>query len=188
MKHEILALDRAGSPSRWLKVKAAAEYYAADMILGDCGEHTFELRGGISRASGQRSILRVNSIVMIRGERVAQKEYHREPVLERVVLFERDRYVCAYCGEHYRYDDLSMDHIYPQARGGRWSWMNLVTACKPCNARKDDRTPEEARMPLLYAPYIPSRYEMFILNARNILADQMSLLLARVPKHSRLHA
>ncbi len=53
--------------------------------------------------------------------------------------------------------------------------------------RKGNRTPEEARMPLLYLPYVPSRWEDFILANRRILADQMAYLLAKVPAGSRLH-
>ena len=66
--------------------------------------------------------------------------------------------------------------------------MNLVTACRACNTRKASRTPEEAKMPLVYLPYVPSRWEDFILANRHILADQMEYLLAKVPAHSRLHA
>jgi hypothetical protein len=36
-------------------------------------------------------------------------------------------------------------------------------------------------------PYIPNRYEAFILSNRKILADQMEFLLQGVPKSSRLH-
>jgi hypothetical protein len=65
--------------------------------------------------------------------------------------------------------------------------MNLVTACAWCNGRKADRTPEEARMPLMYLPYVPSLHEDMILRGRRILADQMDFLLASVPRNSRLH-
>ncbi|MDO9612115.1 MAG: HNH endonuclease, partial [Serpentinimonas sp.] len=51
-----------------------------------------------------------------------------------------------------------------------------------------NRTPEQARMPLLYTPYVPSLWEDFILRNRRILADQMEFLAARLPRHSRLHA
>jgi hypothetical protein len=44
--------------------------------------------------------------------------------------------------------DLTLDHITPKSRGGSNLPSNLVTACKPCNQRKADRTPEEAKMPL----------------------------------------
>ena len=42
-----------------------------------------------------------------------------------------------------------MDHILPRSRGGDNSPMNVVTACVACNSRKGNRTPSEARMPLL---------------------------------------
>ncbi len=188
MTHDILALDRAGSPSRWINVNDAAWYYAKDMILGDCGDRTVELRGGQSVRTGGRSILRINSIVFIKGERVLPDEYRRPAPVVRELLFQRDRHICAYCGDRFRGADLSMDHIYPRAHGGVLTWMNLISACRPCNTRKQDRTPEAAKMPLLFAPYVPSRNEVFILSNRRILADQMSLLLAQVPKGSRLHA
>ena len=41
-------------------------------------------------------------------------------------------------------------------------------------------------MPLLYAPFVPSLWEDFILRIRRFLADQMEFLLAHVPKSSRL--
>ena len=84
--------------------------------------------------------------------------------------------------------DLSRDHINPVSRGGRDSWMNSVTACRSCNTRKGNRTPEHADMPLLYIPYVPNRHEHFILRNRRILSDQMEYLLAGVPRTSRLFA
>ena len=47
-------------------------------------------------------------------------------------------------------------------------------------------TPEQANMPLIYTPYVPSLWEDFILRNRRILADQMEFLMAHVPKSSRL--
>ena len=66
--------------------------------------------------------------------------------------------------------------------------MNVVPAGRACNHRKGPLTTEQAHMPLLYAPYVPSRWEDFILRNRRILADQMEFLLAHVPKSSRLAA
>ena len=45
--------------------------------------------------------------------------------------------------------ELTLDHILPRSRGGDNSPVNVVTACVPCNNRKSNRTPGEARMPLL---------------------------------------
>lgn len=58
--------------------------------------------------------------------------------------------VCAYCGTVTGM--FVVDHIVPQSRGGTDIWSNLVLACKACNDRKADRTPEEAGMPLLIQP------------------------------------
>ena len=93
---------------------------------------------------------------------------------------------CAYCGLRFPERDLQCEHIFPESRGGAWSWMNLVTACAGCNGRKAARTPEEARMPLVYLPYVPSRFEDFLLAGRNIRADVHEWLAARLPKASRL--
>ena len=64
--------------------------------------------------------------------------------------------------------------------------VNLVAACKPCNARKADRTPEEASMQLLLLPYVPSRFEDFLLEGRSNRADVYEWLATRLPKGSRL--
>ena len=52
-------------------------------------------------------------------------------------------------------------HVTPKSRGGRDVWENLVAACVPCNNRKGNHTPEEARMTLRRKPFRPS-YVMFI--------------------------
>jgi hypothetical protein len=64
----------------------------------------------------------------------------------------RDRHRCQYCGVKGSPFDLTIDHIVPRSRGGRTLPENLCTACFDCNQRKGDRTPEEARMPLLANP------------------------------------
>ena len=83
---------------------------------------------------------------------------------------------------------MTREHIVPTSRGGLDSWMNCISACRPCNGHKGNRLPEEARMSLLYLPYVPSLHEDMILRGRRILADQMEFLLASVPRSSRLHA
>ena len=60
-------------------------------------------------------------------------------------VYERDNYTCRYCGSK---ENLTLDHVIPQSKGGEDSIDNLVTACKSCNSRKKDRTPEEAGMTL----------------------------------------
>jgi 5-methylcytosine-specific restriction endonuclease McrA len=51
--------------------------------------------------------------------------------------------------------------VIPRAKGGGDSWLNLVAACKRCNAKKGDYSPDEANMPLRKKPYKPS-YAIFL--------------------------
>lgn len=76
-------------------------------------------------------------------------------------ILRRDGFKCAYCG---RSDiPLTIDHIIPKAHGGDDTWENLVAACTICNNKKGDRTPEEAKMRLLFQPFKPSHI-VFIKN------------------------
>ena len=40
-------------------------------------------------------------------------------------------------------------------RGGLTKWENIAVACLPCNQKKGDRTPQEARMTLRVQPVRP---------------------------------
>lgn len=143
-------------------------------------------RGGHNALTGEQSLIAVNSIIGTRGV-PGINLFDLRPGLTNAKLFARDRNVCAYCGEYFESTELTREHIIPFAHHGSDIWMNVVTACRACNHRKRDRTPEQARMPLMYAPYVPSLWEDFILRNRRILVDQMEFLMAHLPKSSRLH-
>ena len=69
--------------------------------------------------------------------------------MKRFRIYTRDKFRCQYCGAKKTASELTLDHILPRSRGGDNTPINVVTACLQCNNRKGDRTPEEARMPLL---------------------------------------
>ena len=69
--------------------------------------------------------------------------------MKRLRIYMRDKFRCQYCGDKKTATDLTLDHILPRSRGGDHIPLNVVTACIRCNNRKADRTPDEARMPLL---------------------------------------
>jgi 5-methylcytosine-specific restriction endonuclease McrA len=92
-------------------------------------------------------------------------------------LLARDSYQCQYCGVRPtknngspNLEDLTIDHVVPRAQSVKgkvklpWNgktvaittWENTATACRDCNARKADRTPDQAKMPLLKIPKKPS--------------------------------
>ena len=184
---EVLQLDVSGRPQAWISAKEAAVIYASDGIAWTLGDPFTVLRGGLQRRTGLQSRIEVHPIVAVRGN-VPSRAWRQAPALSNPKLFARDRSVCAYCGRRCHDDELTREHIVPTSRGGVDSWMNCITACRPCNGHKGNRLPEEAHMTLLYLPYVPSLHEDMILRGRRILADQMDFLLASVPRSSRLHA
>ena len=48
MHHDILALDIAGTPVRWIGPETAAMYYASGKIAWELGDAPIHLRGGIN--------------------------------------------------------------------------------------------------------------------------------------------
>jgi hypothetical protein len=183
---DILQLDVSGRPQAWISSREAATLYASNAVAWTIGQAFQVLRGGIQRTTGRQSCIELHPIVAVHGA-VPSRAWRQVPALSNPKLFARDRYVCAYCGERWPIDELTREHIIPVSRGGRDTWMNCITACRPCNGRKGNRLPEEARMSPLYLPYVPNLHEDMILRGRRILADQMDYLLASVPQNSRLH-
>ena len=183
----VLQLDIHGTPQAWIAVEHAATHIASGSVAWSVGEAPLHvLRGGFNASKLQRSSIEVFPIMALKGfARINLFEV--VPAFSRAKLFRRDRCLCAYCGLQFRERDLQCEHILPESRGGAWSWMNLVSACAACNSRKANRTPEEAGMPLLYLPYVPSKFEDFLLDGRPIRADVYEWLSARLPKASRLN-
>lgn len=183
----ILSMDSTWTPQRWLTVEEATGLLTRGLVHYSIGETSIVLRGGINAKTGAQSLLEVKTILVTntRG-RTLPRDW--APPVTRELLIHRDRHLCAFCGDRFSARHLTVDHIVPRSKGGSDYWTNIVAACSLCNTRKRDRTPEQARMPLLFVPYVPNRFEQLIIENRNCLADQMEFLLQRVPKHSRLHS
>lgn len=85
------------------------------------------------------------------------KKLYGPPLLSKHGVLKRDGYKCAYCGNSAK----TIDHIMPRSRCASPSlantWTNLVAACFKCNNEKDNKTPEEAGMKLLWQPYVPTK-------------------------------
>ena len=79
--------------------------------------------------------------------------------LNRKNIIVRDEHTCQYCGM--TKIPLTIDHIIPKGRGGNNTWENLVAACKKCNQKKGNKTPEEAGMALKKHPKRPNRLHYF---------------------------
>ena len=117
----ILRLDVTGQPVKWIPWQEAVGIYARDMVAWTAGDHVFPLHGGMSRLTGEQSIVHINSIIAVQGE---DKLAHRRqiPPLTNRELFRRDKHTCLYCGREFRDSLLTRDHVKPISRGGRDKW------------------------------------------------------------------
>lgn len=89
------------------------------------------------------SVIRLMSYVRV--------PYRSAVPLSRRAVFARDGHRCQYCGRPAE----NLDHVVPRSRGGLHDWENVVAACRPCNARKEDRLLSECDLVLRRAPRMP---------------------------------
>lgn len=76
-------------------------------------------------------------------------------------IFVRDRFTCQYCRSPVTLRSGTIDHVIPKSKGGKNHFLNCVTACKPCNFKKDSNTPEQANMPLIQKIRYPNMFDKF---------------------------
>ena len=186
MDTKILKLNIAGQPVSWITREEGALMYCRDQVAWEAGIEFVRLRGGVSRRTGQRSVLFVSTIVAANGGAAEYNLLNDVPPLTNENLFARDEHMCMYCGD-YLYDcELTRDHVVPVSRGGADTWENVVTACRTCNHFKADKLLDEIGMRLLAVPYAPNRAEGLILENRDIRADQMEFLKVHASKRAKL--
>ncbi|PWZ15549.1 hypothetical protein Zm00014a_043549 [Zea mays] len=97
------------------------------------------------------AVLRVPQLLQVVKRRRVKQSLSRKNILY------RDDFTCQYCSCG---DDLTIDHVIPISRGGKWEWENLVTACARCNSRKGQKTLEQANMKLRKIPRAPKEYDI----------------------------
>ncbi|MBB6098812.1 5-methylcytosine-specific restriction endonuclease McrA [Deinobacterium chartae] len=97
------------------------------------------------------TVMPVPSVIRLK-RYIRRPRVHPIPFSRRNVM-RRDFYTCQYCGSR---QDLTLDHVLPRSRGGRHIWENVVVACRSCNQRKGNKTPEEIGFRLRVPPKAPS--------------------------------
>lgn len=182
---QILGVDKGGFPIQWMGYEDAARHYTIGNVVWTLGEPFRMLRGGTNRILQSQSTLELHPIIAVKGLDKAAKKRRAVPLLTNKKLFARDEHICMYCATEFSAILLTRDHVMPTSRGGPDTWDNVVTACKGCNSRKDDKTPEEAGMPLVAIPYEPNMFEAMILANRHIVADQQEYLRSFAGKKKR---
>lgn len=171
----VLKLDTAWRPVAWISAQKAVKYYQNNKILTDIGNTCAVFKGGINKLSQTESIFDIKPIIVVKGKLFDGKNFFRSPAITNELLFKRDNHTCAYCSRVFKFIDLSRDHIIPRHQKGRDIWSNVVTACKPCNHRKANKTPLQAGMELLIEPYTPNYIDVFMFKG-NLLPEQKEFL------------
>ncbi len=87
--------------------------------------------------------------------KTSAKYFERGVRFNRKNVWLRDKGLCCYCGNKVSLSNFTYDHVIPRAQGGKTTWDNIVVACLTCNQRKENKTPEQARMKLRSRPSQP---------------------------------
>lgn len=79
-------------------------------------------------------------IEQIEVEKVKRKSFTPN---ERLLIYNKGKGRCAICGKFIPFDNFTVDHIIPLAKGGTNKIDNLQCACSICNNIKQDILPED---------------------------------------------
>ena len=146
----ILLLNSAYEPIRFINEKKAISLVlrgVVDIVSTWNGEHLFSRWGVDGKPLQMPATLRLSKW---------HNRKTRIPVFKRQVVFARDDYTCQYCSRYLTIREATIDHVVPRDQGGKLTWKNAVTSCRPCNRAKANNTPEQAGMALLKQPTSPT--------------------------------
>lgn len=129
----VLVLNATYEPIHVCGVKRAAV-----LLLKEKAE---VIEPGEGHLHAERTALARPAIIRLRTYAPVPRRSRRR--LTRRAVFARDDWTCQYCGSR---SDLTVDHVIPRSKGGSNEWENIVACCAPCNRRKADRMPHQARM------------------------------------------
>lgn len=142
----MLVLNMSCEPLQLMGVQRAVR-----LVLGGKVE---VIETGDGHLRSERFVL-ANPLV-IRLSRYVHMPYQNLVCTRKGILL-RDNHACQYCGATPSVHLLTLDHVVPRALGGRSTWENLVTSCRPCNGRKANKPLHVARMTLRTTPVQPTR-------------------------------
>jgi len=144
-----LLLNASYEPLCVIPVRRAVVLVLADkadvLVAGDAAVRSARL------SVAAPSVIRLRYFVKV--------PYRASLPLNRRNLLARDHGRCAYCGG--RGDTI--DHVVPRSKGGPHEWTNVVAACRPCNARKDDKLLDELGWTLPVTPRAPSGWAYLVI-------------------------
>lgn len=142
--HKVLVLNRSYEPLQVCDVRRAI------VLL---------FTGRAERVEDTADLIRSPSIAWVIPSVIRLQRYIRRPPTQTLSfnkknILKRDGYTCLYCGRNGG-ERMTIDHVVPRYLGGKTIWENVVSACRSCNTRKGNRTPQQAGMLLPHRPSKP---------------------------------
>ena len=172
--HNVLCLDKFYVPSQLITWgNAISNVYTGNAVCLDRVYNEYSWNKWVDFSFGMEShdyiFVRTSKLNIAVPEIVVFKKSVRfantDIKYSRESLFKRDNFTCGYCGKRFEKRCLTVDHIIPRAdydehpyskeNSNPTHFLNVITACRDCNFKKGRRTPEQAKMPLLFQPKKP---------------------------------
>lgn len=133
MPNRVLLLNADANPLSLLPLSTVHWQTAVKLYFQDKARILHSYEGDVLR-SANFSMDKPSVIILNR--------FHRTPSSAKFTrrnLFLRDSNNCQYCGNHFSYDELTIDHVIPRVMGGKTTWDNCVASCQKCNTAKGKR-------------------------------------------------
>ena len=113
----------------WFTGRATIETYYEDITL----------RSGKNSIESDYNEMQCPCIIRMVDSDVRQYDMVQTLPLTRKTIFERDDGRCCYCGNDLTMSSMTLEHVYPESKGGLSDWANLRACCSPCNSEKGDK-------------------------------------------------
>lgn len=144
MERRVLLLTNWFFPIRILRWRTAITYLYKGMVE-TVAEYPEEVRS-------PSVVWKMPAVVRMRKDVPSKRTRVR---YSKAAVFQRDNFCCQYCRHRFPRRELTIDHVIPRSQGGRTTYDNVVTACRPCNMHKDDRSCDESGMFPWHLPAVP---------------------------------
>lgn len=153
---KVLVLNATYEPINVCSVRRAAV-----LLLKERAEMVEE--GDVMLRSERTSLARPVVVRLLNYVHVPRDTSRRK--ITRRAVFARDGWACQYCGNR---SNLTVDHVIPRSKGGSSTWENIVASCAPCNRRKGNMLPAQARMHPQRKPRTPGPHVFITVAAQRI--------------------
>lgn len=138
-KHPVLVLNRSYMPIdiyEWSDAVCDWFNNRAEIIE----EYTdIQLHGGYDSVTGRQFSMNCPSVIRkFCTDGAAYCMVSALPLTRKNIL-DRDKGRCVYCGCNLTISTMTLDHVYPESKGGLTDWANLRAACSKCNGEKGNK-------------------------------------------------